>query len=123
MKMSLSQMIAIVCILAVGFVSIVPFFSQDAYGVFGSIIESLIKCTLLQQVSFFAMMTNMKKWYMTLTIPTTITLVMLQQHGSTIRLIRRGMAITSFVKFSVKNGNRVDLPLKPIRNVTEVWRF
>ena len=32
MKMSLSQMIAIVCILAVGFVSIAPFFLQDAYG-------------------------------------------------------------------------------------------
>lgn len=31
MKMSLSQMITIVCILAVGFVSIAPFFSQDAY--------------------------------------------------------------------------------------------
>ena len=31
MKMSLSQTTAIVCILAVGFVSVAPFFLQDAY--------------------------------------------------------------------------------------------
>ncbi len=31
MKMSLAQMITIVCILAVGFVSIAPFFSQEVY--------------------------------------------------------------------------------------------
>ena len=31
MKMSVNQMITIVCILAVGFVSVAPFFSQDAY--------------------------------------------------------------------------------------------
>lgn len=32
MKMSLAQMIAIVCILTVGFISIAPVFLQDAYG-------------------------------------------------------------------------------------------
>ena len=32
MKMSLSQMIAIVCILAVGFISIAPFLLQEVYG-------------------------------------------------------------------------------------------
>lgn len=31
MKMSLSQMIAIVCILTVGFISVAPVFLQDAY--------------------------------------------------------------------------------------------
>jgi len=32
MKMSLSQMIAIVCILSVGFVTVAPFLQQEAYG-------------------------------------------------------------------------------------------